>query len=94
LRDEWISRFPRKHVNPNCSETQSSEGENDLIEVIKYGSKITVRELDKKSRNLISPMFMFQPWTIFYRPGRGEEFLIDLGSTYHLRTQVLLKLGH
>lgn len=57
LRNEWLKVFPKKHVNPLAQKIRKVDNlEHDLVEVIKYGSKIfTDSDLTRKSRKMISP---------------------------------------
>jgi len=57
LKEEWLKRFPRKYVRPCAQYLRKVENlEQDLIEIIKYGSKIfTEMDLDKKAKGIVSP---------------------------------------
>ncbi|MEO9484373.1 MAG: hypothetical protein ABJG47_13030 [Ekhidna sp.] len=57
LRNEWMEIFPWKHVQPwGQSFSKVKCLETNLIEVIKYGSKIfTEPDLESKSKKTVSP---------------------------------------
>jgi len=56
LHQEWIKRFARKHVYHGAQHMRKVENmERDLVELIKYGSKIfTEPDLQQKSKKKIS----------------------------------------
>ena len=56
LREEWMKIFPRKYVHPVAQSLRPVKNiERDLIEIIKYGSKIfTEPDLKLKSKRNVS----------------------------------------
>lgn len=57
LKREWLTRIPKRHANEQAQKVRKVENkERDLIELVKYGSKIfTEPDLKKKASGKVSP---------------------------------------
>jgi Replication protein len=59
LRNEWLSRIPLHHADPRAQFIRKvDDKERDLIEVVKYGSKIFT-ELDNKRRYVKASPYVY-----------------------------------